>query len=71
METETGTKEWLQSHSTKDTKEVKNRDKVIIKDQEIGSYGVGSELLDEYNSKVVSATLVDEKGKQIETCKKA
>lgn len=70
METEMGTKEWLQSHSTKDSKEVQNRDKVIIKDQEMGSYGVGSELLDEYNSKVESATLIDENGKQIETCKK-
>ena len=37
----------------------------------MGTYGVGSELLDEYNSKVVSATLIDENGKQIETCKKA
>lgn len=36
----------------------------------MGSYGVGSELLDEYNSKVESATLIDENGKQIETCKK-
>ena len=70
MENEMGTKEWLQSHSAKDSKEVQNRDKVIIKDQEMGSYGVGSELLDEYNSKVESATLIDENGKQIETCKK-
>lgn len=70
MENEMGTKEWLQSHSAKDSKEVQNRDKVIIKDQKMGSYGVGSELLDEYNSKVESATLIDENGKQIETCKK-
>lgn len=39
METEMRTKEWLQSYSTKDSKEVQNRDKVIIKDQEMGSYG--------------------------------
>lgn len=54
-----GTKEWLKDNSTKETKGVQNRDKVIMKDQEIESYGVGSELLDEFNSRVLSATVVD------------
>jgi len=54
-----GTKEWLQ-----------NRDKVIMKDQEIESYGVGSELLDEFNSRVLSATVVDKNKRKIATCKK-
>lgn len=49
-----GTKEWLKDNSTKETKGVQNRDKVIMKDQEIESYGVGSELLDEFNSRVLS-----------------
>lgn len=53
-----GTKEWLKDNSTKETKGVQNRDKVIMKDQEIESYGVGSELLDEFNSRVLSATVV-------------
>ena len=65
-----GTKEWLKDNSTKETKEVQNRDKVIMKDQEIGSYGVGSELLDEFNSRVLSATVVDKNKRKIATCKK-
>ena len=70
METEMGTKEWLKDNSTKETKEVQNRDKVIMKDQEIGSYCVGSELLDEFNSRVLSATVVDKNERKIATCKK-
>ena len=70
METEMGTKEWLKDNSTKETKGVQNRDKVIMKDQEIESYGVGSELLDEFNSRVLSATVVDKNKRKIATCKK-
>ena len=65
-----GTKEWLKDNSTKETKGVQNRDKVIMKDQEIESYGVGSELLDEFNSIVLSATVVDKNKRKIATCKK-
>ena len=65
-----GTKEWLKDNSTKETQEVQNRDKVIMKDQEIGSYGVGSELLDEFNSRVLSATVVDKNERKLQHVKR-